>query len=251
MSRPPARIAPLRPITAPLVGNLLKARRVAGPTVHGVEFRSCHPVPAVGDKRSRVGPNEYSSSYLLCLELVSACPLNAGCRGRTTTGTTVALTNIPHHSADESVDALAAGSVIEQKRAQLALHLLAIEAKDLGGLRSLWFDQFGRPPSLRSVDLMRLILSWRLQARIYGGLDAAMRRRLRRPTKADPQSAIDLPVGTKLKREWQGRSYLVEVTTEGFCCAEETYASLSAVAKAITGTNWNGPRFFGLRKGRA
>ena len=161
------------------------------------------------------------------------------------------LTDIPHHAADKSLDGLAAGDVLGQKRAQLAAHLVAIETMDLAGLRSLWAQNFGRPPALRSIDLMRLTLSWRLQARIHGGLDAGMRRRLRRPTKADPQSAIDLPVGTKLRREWQGRSYLVEVTTQGFCWDGNTLASLSAVAKAITGTNWNGPRFFGLRKGRS
>jgi hypothetical protein len=140
--------------------------------------------------------------------------------------------------------------MLAEKRAQLAAHLLSIETMDLAALRLLWLEHFGRPPTLRSVDLMRLSLSWRLQARVYGGLDVGMRRRLRRPTKSDPQSAIDLPIGTKLKREWQGRNYLVEVTANGFCWGESSFASLSAVARAITGTNWNGPRFFGLRKGR-
>jgi hypothetical protein len=149
------------------------------------------------------------------------------------------------------IGATVPGSALDQKRAQLLAQLTAIETMDLMALRQLWSEHFGRPPTLRSTDLMRLTLSWRLQARIYGGLDAAMRRRLRRPTKADPQSAIDLPVSTKLKREWQGRSYVIEVTGEGFSWNGTTHASLSAVAKAITGTNWNGPRFFGLRKGRA
>lgn len=160
------------------------------------------------------------------------------------------LTDTLDQHADDTVGASPPASLFEQKRARLVAHLAAIEAMDLAALRVLWSEQFGTPPALRSIDLMRLTLSWRLQARVHGGLDAGMRRRLRRPTKADPQSAIDLPIGTKLKREWQGQSYLIEVTAKGFCWNGDTHASLSAVAKAITGTNWNGPRFFGLRKGR-
>lgn len=160
------------------------------------------------------------------------------------------LTETFDQPTDDTIGALPPANLFEQRRAQLLTDLAAIESMDLTALRQLWSENFGTPPALRSIDLMRLTLSWRLQARVHGGLDAAMRRRLRQPTKADPQSAIDLPVGTKLKREWQGRSYVIEVTGAGFCWNGTTYASLSAVAKALTGTNWNGPRFFGLRKGR-
>ena len=160
------------------------------------------------------------------------------------------LTDTLDQPAEDTLGASPSASPFARKRAQLIAHLEAIEAMDLAGLRLLWSEQFGTPPALRSIDLMRLTLSWRLQARVEGGLDAGLRRRLRRPTKADPQSAIDLPVGIKLKRGWQGRSYVIEVTAQGFYWDHTTFASLSAVAKAITGTNWNGPRFFGLRKGR-
>jgi hypothetical protein len=135
-----------------------------------------------------------------------------------------------------------------ERKVQLTATLAAIESMSLGDLRALWTQHFGTPPELRSVDLMRLTLSWRLQARVHGGLDAAMRKRLRRKTVADPGSAIDLEIGTVLEREWQGQPHVIEVVGEGFRWKETTYASLSAVAKAITGTNWNGPRFFGLRK---
>lgn len=97
---------------------------------------------------------------------------------------------------------------------------------------------------------MRLMLSWRLQARVHGGLDAAIRRRLRRKTMVDPASAIDLEVGSSLSRQWQGQTFVIKVADEGFEWNGETYSSLSAVATAITGTRWNGPKFFGLRKGR-
>lgn len=121
---------------------------------------------------------------------------------------------------------------------------------NLAELRKLWSEHFGSPPELRSADLLRLLVSWRLQARAHGGLDAAMRRKLRRKTMADPASAIDLEIGSMLRREWQAKTYEVVVEDTGFRWNDQTYASLSAVAAAITGTRWNGPKFFGLRKGR-
>ena len=136
------------------------------------------------------------------------------------------------------------------RQARLAAILSSIETMDLNALRCLWAGNFGTPPELRSTDLMRLMLSWRLQARVYGGLGAAMRRKLRRRTTADPVSAIDLEIGIKLCREWQGKTYDVEVVDGGFRWQDQTYASLSATATAITGTRWNGPKFFGLRKGK-
>lgn len=140
---------------------------------------------------------------------------------------------------------------VSERTTQLLAVLSAMEGMDLGQLRALWTRHFGSPPGLRSVDLLRLSIGWRLQARVYGGLDAAMRKRLRRPTKSDPASRIDLEIGTILTREWQGQPCNVEVVADGFRWNGDTHGSLSAVAKAITGTNWNGPRFFGLRKGKA
>lgn len=141
-------------------------------------------------------------------------------------------------------------SSAQERKARLTTTLSAIETTDLAGLRSLWTQHFGSPPELRSTDLMRLMLSWRLQARVHGGLDAAIRRRLRRKTMVDPASAIDLEVGSSLSRQWQGQTFVIKVADEGFEWNGETYSSLSAVATAITGTRWNGPKFFGLRKGR-
>jgi hypothetical protein len=139
---------------------------------------------------------------------------------------------------------------VSDRKSQLLAVLAAIETMGLSELRVLWTRHFGSPPELRSVDLLRLSLSWRLQARVHGGLDAAMRKRLRRKTIADPGSAIYLELGTILNREWQGQPHIVEVVGDGFRWKGTTYSSLSAAAKAITGTNWNGPRFFGLRKGK-
>lgn len=147
-------------------------------------------------------------------------------------------------------DVMPAPPVFDRK-AQLLGTLTEIETMGLTDLRATWTRHFGTAPDLRSVDLMRLTLSWRLQARVHGGLDAAMRKRLKRKTFADPHSTIDLEIGTLLNREWQGLPHTIEVVGEGFRWKEVTYSSLSAVAKAITGTVWNGPRFFGLRKKKA
>lgn len=74
-----------------------------------------------------------------------------------------------------------------------------------------------------------------------------MRRKLKRKSSIDI-AAAELDVGAALTREWQGVSYRIDVVENGFEWDGTIYPSLSAVACAITGTRWNGPRFFGLRK---
>lgn len=117
----------------------------------------------------------------------------------------------------------------------------------LDDLRTVWRRHFGPPPTLRSAPLLRLMLAWRLQAAVSGGLDPEAKRRLARsgPVQAE---GLDLGPGTVLRREWQGAIVEVHVEAEGFRWQGALYPSLSAVAKAITGTRWNGPRFFGLRR---
>ena len=122
----------------------------------------------------------------------------------------------------------------------------ALEALSLELLRAEWRRRYGAPPGLRSVDLLRRLLAWRIQADAYGDLDADLRRRLR--SVAAPRR-LDQRVrpGARIAREWQGQRYEVEVVDGGFIHAGARYASLSQIARAITGTRWNGPRFFGLR----
>ena len=122
----------------------------------------------------------------------------------------------------------------------------ALERLDLEGLRAAWRERYGPPPRLRSVELLRLMLAWRLQAEALGGLDRDDRRQLARkgPVQAE---GIELGVGAKLRREWQGRVVEVEVQADGFRWQGQVYPSLSAAATAIAGSRWNGPRFFGLR----
>lgn len=165
------------------------------------------------------------------------------------------LKAIDPNQSTKAGDAAAASSFqssgpFDDRKTRLAATLTALETMNLTQLRGLWTEHFGTAPELRSIDLMRLMLSWRLQARIHGGLDAEIRRKLRRKTVNDPVSAIDLEVGTKLVREWQGKPYEVHVVEDGFLWQGQIFASLSAVARAITGTRWNGPRFFNLRKAK-
>ena len=124
----------------------------------------------------------------------------------------------------------------------------ALEALDLRGLRAVWTSRFGRAPKLRSVELLRLMLAWRLQAKARGGLDVATRRLLdgRGPVAPEGRS---LGLGAVLRRPWQGRTIEVIVEADGFRFDGTLHPSLSAIALAVTGTRWNGPRFFGLRKG--
>ena len=122
----------------------------------------------------------------------------------------------------------------------------ALAHLDLPGLRNLWGERFGPPPKLRSIDLLRRMLAWRIQAEAFGGLDLPTRRALDRKTSgiAEGQGHGH---GAVFRRVWQGRVIEATVEADGFCFEGKRYRSLSAIAEAATGTRWNGPRFFGLR----
>jgi hypothetical protein len=122
----------------------------------------------------------------------------------------------------------------------------ALGGLDLEGLRQVWRRRYGAPPKLRSPELLRLMLAWRIQAQAFGGLDGDTRRGLRRPTSEKAQAVPS--GGTRLVREWQGVRHEVTALGEGgFLYNGERYRSLSQIARLITGARWNGPRFFGLR----
>jgi hypothetical protein len=119
---------------------------------------------------------------------------------------------------------------------------------DLAALRSVWEERIGIAPKLRSPELLRHLLAWHLQVEAFGDLDRETRRRLaaRGPVEAEGRN---LGIGAILRRDWQGRRIEVVIETEGFRWDGQVYSSLSAIARAATGTRWNGPRFFGLRAG--
>ncbi len=123
-----------------------------------------------------------------------------------------------------------------------------LERLDLQALRFVWAKHFGDPPKLRSPELVRLMLAWRLQAAAFGGLDGDTRRRLRQGRRAATLRDSSLGQGARIVREWRGTDHVVESVDGGFVWEGKTYPSLSAVAFAMTGVKRNGPAFFGLRE---
>ena len=119
-------------------------------------------------------------------------------------------------------------------------------------LRQRWQDWLGeQPPRCQSGRALRMLLAWRLQEKRFGGLSVRAQRLLRdlsRPAAARPtMAATALPKrGTLLTREWKGVTHRVQVLDRGFAHNGTVYASLSRIARIITGTRWSGPRFFGL-----
>jgi Protein of unknown function (DUF2924) len=130
---------------------------------------------------------------------------------------------------------------------------------DLHGLRARWKSMARRQPPHLPRHLLFAVLAYRLQADALGDLDPATARLLRqiattggtvepsRLTEAFGRRRTELKPGTVLMREWKAQAYRVMVVDAGFAFNGKTYNSLSKVAFAITGTHWNGPRFFGLR----
>jgi hypothetical protein len=146
--------------------------------------------------------------------------------------------------------------------------LALLDGLDLHQLRSRWRQCLRTtPPQNLTRPLLMCLLAYRMQARIFGDLDPATAKFLdriardnaRRRDAADrpkPKAVPPVPPaprdrslkpGTLLIREHAGVLHRVMVMADGFACNGVTYASLSEVARAITGTRWNGPRFFGLR----
>lgn len=130
---------------------------------------------------------------------------------------------------------------------EIASEVARLETLDLEGLRTIWRERFRTRPRLRSPELLRLMLAWRLQAETFGDLDAETRRRLRLRGRVQAEG-LELGVGARLRRDWRGRAVEVVVEENGFSWDGKRYASLSAAATAIAGTRWNGPKFFGLRR---
>jgi hypothetical protein len=120
----------------------------------------------------------------------------------------------------------------------------------IDALRKRWAMVFGAaPPKGLTKDLIGRMLAYRIQEDAFGGLDWDTAKLLDRLARGEKPSELNrrLKAGTVLVREYQGERHTVTVTTEGFLWRDTTYSSLSMIAHAITGTRWNGPRFFGLR----
>ena len=128
-----------------------------------------------------------------------------------------------------------------------------VRSLGLDALRSLWRTTLrSSPPPAFTKDLMVRFICWHIQEQALGGLDRDNEKLLDSLARGDKPRADGprrLKPGTVLVREYQGERHTVTIVPDGYLWREATYASLSTIARAITGTAWSGPRFFGLRGG--
>ena len=137
----------------------------------------------------------------------------------------------------------------QEAKRDLLEQLREIAGMDRGQCRQAWSDAFNAdPPKYMSIHFMRRVLAHDLQCRTLGGNSVATRRALKQVSGGRDASEVARVVGdgAALVREWNGRVYRVAVSGDGYVLDGKTYASLSAVARHITGARWSGPRFFGL-----
>ena len=146
-------------------------------------------------------------------------------------------------------DAATDGAVLGQ--------LAAMQKLSVNELKAKWEALFGTPAPNNARAFLELRIGYRIQELTYGGLTRETRRVLdlladevegkisRKSMVADPRNPV---VGTRLVREWDGAEHTVTILRDGYEWQGRKFRSLSAVAKAITGTNWNGFRFFGIRE---
>jgi hypothetical protein len=148
-----------------------------------------------------------------------------------------------------------------QRRNSVLQQLAALEKMSMPELKKKWRELNATdPPASKRQYLLRR-LAYRVQEILLGGLDEATRRRLEEIARNDPMSNIGtspkkrnpqdgLVPGTRLLRRWRGLQYEVRVVEGGFEYGGQVHRSLTAVAKVITGSKWNGKVFFGLAKAR-
>ena len=119
-------------------------------------------------------------------------------------------------------------------------------------LTSAWAEAFAAPVPDVTPSLLRRALAYERQERKFGALPVVMRKQLESisadQTSAMPEPPLKLKPGTRLVREWNGTIYTVLVTADSFEFAGRSWRSLSMIARHITGAQWSGPRFFGLKR---
>jgi hypothetical protein len=141
--------------------------------------------------------------------------------------------------AQRTTDAAAIEAEVDQIRS------LGVDA-----LRARWRTLFGAiPPKGLTKDIIGRMIAYRIQEEAFGGLDREAVKLLDRLARGEKPNELNrrLKAGTILVREYNGERHTVTVAPDGFLWRDTTCSSLSIIARAITGTKWNGPRFFGLR----
>ncbi|MGB9408721.1 MAG: DUF2924 domain-containing protein [Terracidiphilus sp.] len=145
---------------------------------------------------------------------------------------------------------------------RLEVEIAALPKMNLAQLQAKWRRVLKQaPPSHIRKQLLVPLLAYKLQEQAFGGLKPEVKRRLRelaaglhrdsKKTAAQRRDPLRIKPGTRLIRQWEGKTYHVTVGEAGFEYNGERYKSLSAIARLITGTRWSGPLFFGLKGHRS
>ena len=170
---------------------------------------------------------------------------------------------LDHQASDEARDnkpgRIPTGLPLPGGEGHLNQEIAALGGLDLVALRTLWGKLYRFPaPRFFRRDLLIRGIAYQMQVKVYGGLSPKTRKTLLKIAAEAEQGTFTtagaprrLRPGTHLVRSWKGVTHVVDVLGEGFAWNGQRYRSLSAIAKVISGTNWNGNTFFGLgrRKG--
>jgi hypothetical protein len=142
--------------------------------------------------------------------------------------------------------------------ARVAAEVAALADVPRDELVAHWSQRFGRSaPKGCGRQFLELAAAYAIQEQAFGGLRPEARRALAIETQPSPsegatlrrcrkQTIATIKPGTRLVREWNGRTHHVEMVEGGFIWNGQTHRSLSTIARQITGAHWSGPRFFGL-----
>lgn len=173
------------------------------------------------------------------------------------------MTNVSTSMAVQGRGHIAPGSASLARYADPAViaRVIALKSATTPELKQQWRDLFDREPPPYNRRFLESRIAYRIQELAFGGLKPETLLRLERlgeeldggdKTRRSKRANSNLPIiGTRLLREWQGVEHIATVTAEGFEWQGRPYKSLSAIARAITGTRWNGWTFFGLKNHRS
>ncbi len=159
--------------------------------------------------------------------------------------------DIAHKTEPNGVSVSSGESTTEVR---LEAKLAALETMPRQDLIPYWVEAYGRsPPKGLSRRILLCAAAYHLQAQVYGGLRESTKKKLRqivaehaRRKAVTSSGKTPPPVGTRLIREWHGKTYVVDIIEDGYFHNATTHKSLSEIARLITGARWSGPRFFGL-----
>lgn len=147
----------------------------------------------------------------------------------------------------------------DDDNAQVLARLAALKTMSVRELKADWAKLFGTKAPNNSRPFLEQRLAYRIQELTFGGLSKPARqlldaladevegKKVRKSVISDPRNPV---IGTRLVREWNGVEHVITVLRDGFDWQGQRYKTLSAIARKITGTQWNGYRFFGLRQTR-